>query len=308
MVEIRHVLAPIDFSDSSAHALAYAVAVARWYGARVTALHVFINWPAVNVIPSLQPVAVPGGIDGMRRDLEQHARDFVNRADAADVHVDVLVEEAPAVLGEILVQAARLEADLIVMGTHGRGGVDRMLLGSVTEKVLRKAACPVLAVPPRAHEPAAHQPILFRRILCPVDFSTASLAALEHALSLAEEADGTLTLVHAVELPAALYEESVTTPLDLGTFEADQKAAALRRLEALVPAVARDYCTVETIAAKGRPSQEILRLAALRQSDLIVMGVQGRGAVSLIVFGSNTHAVLRGATCPVLAVHARKDR
>jgi nucleotide-binding universal stress UspA family protein len=308
MIEIRQILAPIDFSETSAHALAYAAAVARWYRAHVTALHVFINWPAVNVIPSLQPVAVPGGVDGMRRDLEQHARDFVTSADAADVDMDVLVEEAPAVLGEILAQAARLEADLIVMGTHGRGGVDRMLFGSVTEKVLRKAACPVLAVPPRVPGPPARQPVHFHRILCPVDFSTASLAALEHALSLAEEADATLTLIHAVELPTALYQEPVATTLDLVAFEADQRAAALRRLEALVPAAAREYCTVETIAAKGRPSQEILRLAAERESDLIVMGVQGRGAVNLLVFGSNTHGVLRAAMCPVLAVHAPKDR
>jgi nucleotide-binding universal stress UspA family protein len=308
MIEIRQILAPIDFSDSSAHALAYAAAMARWYEARVTALHVFINWPAANVIPSLQAVAIPGGIDGMRHDLEAHARNFVQAAGAADVDVDVLVEEAPAVLGEILVQAARLRADVIVMGTHGRGVVDRLFLGSVSEKVLRKAACPVLAVPPRAQEPPAQEPVHFHRILCPVDFSTASLSALEHALSLAEEADATLTLLHAIELPAALYDEPASLSIDLAAVEAEMQASARRRLETLVPVEAREFCTVETIAARGRPSHEILELAATRKSDLIVMGVQGRGAVNLMVFGSNTHAVLRAATCPVLAVPAHKDR
>jgi nucleotide-binding universal stress UspA family protein len=302
MVAFRQILAPIDFSDSSTHALRYAAALARWYGARVTALHVFLNWPAVNIIPSLQPAAVPGGADAMRRDLEDHGRELVAAVEAKDVAIDVLVTEAPAVLGEILAQATRLSADLIVIGTHGRGGVDRLFLGSITEKVLRKAACPVLAVPPHALDLPSKEPVHFQRILCPIDFSTASLTALEHALSLAEEADATLTLLHAVELPAALYDEPMEPVIALDQVEADMKAAALRRLEALVPVDAREFCTVDTVATRGRASHEIVRVAGERDCDLIVMGVRGRGAINLLVFGSNTHAVIRAATCPVLTV------
>ena len=93
---------------------------------------------------------------------------------------------------------SRVETDLIVLGTHGLSGVDRAMLGSVTEKVLRKASCPVLTVPP-AVETAAKVP--YKRLLCPVDFSESSLNALRHALSLAEEADASLTILHVFDWP-----------------------------------------------------------------------------------------------------------
>ena len=103
---------------------------------------------------------------------------------------------------EILERSSALPSDLIVMGTHGRHGFDRLVLGSVTEKVIRKARCPVMTVPPGTAEAVPASP-LFKRILCAIDFSDASLKALDHAMSLAEEADAHLTLAHVVEVTPA---------------------------------------------------------------------------------------------------------
>jgi nucleotide-binding universal stress UspA family protein len=288
VIEISRILTPIDFSTCSEHALAYALALSRWYESRVTALHVFVNWPLVNVIPSLQPVVVPAArFETFHDELARHARGFVEAVAGPEADVDVMVEEAPDVAGEILAQAGRLEAKLIVMGTHGRGGVDRWLVGSTTEKLLRKASCPVMVVPPRAHEVRASQPVQFHRILCPIDFSAGSLAALTYAMSMAEEADAQLTLLHAVELPHGMLETALSSAFDV---------------RALVPDDVRTYCSVETVVCEGRPSPAILGAASERRSDLIVMGVRGRGALNTMLFGSNTHAVIQAAACPVLTV------
>jgi len=176
------------------------------------------------------------------------------------------------------------------------------LLGSVTEKVLRKSRCPVLVVPPHAAEASASPTAPFRRILCAVDFSAGALAALTHAFDLAQEADARLSLLFVIEMPPELADVPFAADLDSTRLGPAAQAEYLRRLRELVPTEARDYCTVATQVVEGRASREILRVATEEGSDLIVMGVQGRGAMDLTLFGSNTHAVIRGASCPVLTV------
>ena len=112
----------------------------------------------------------------------------------------MLVEKIVHAVSDVIVANARKwRADLIVMGTHGRSGFERWVLGSVTEKVLRKAPCPVLTVPPPAGELHPDGSVLFRRIVCPVDFSGASLAALAYAVKLAEESRAEITVLHVLE-------------------------------------------------------------------------------------------------------------
>jgi nucleotide-binding universal stress UspA family protein len=307
MIKLARILTPIDFSDDSRHALAYALALARWYDARVTALHVFVNRPNVNVIPSVYTAAagmLP--FESVRADLVAHAQQFVAASGPGERPVDVAVVEAPDVYREIRAQAEVIRADLVVMGTHGRGGLDRLLLGSTTEKVLRTlSSCPVMTVPPRAPGATASDTVQFRQILCPVDFSDASLHALAYAMSLAEESDARLTLLHAVEVPPELYEIPLTPTFNTETIRHATEAERLRRLNALVPDAVRQFCSVDTTVIEGRASRAILRAATERHADLIVMGVQGRGAIDLMVFGSNTQYVIRGAECPVLTVRAR---
>jgi nucleotide-binding universal stress UspA family protein len=304
VIEIKRILCPIDFSEFSGHALDYAVALAGWYEAEVTALYVSTEWQAVGLMPSFGEDALPPIrlTPADREALLQHTKTFVDRHAKSGVRVEVALRESPNVHQEILAQAEALPADLIVLGTHGRSGFEHLLLGSIAEKILRKATCPVLVVPRRVESGSPEQVVHVRQILCPVDFSTGSLEAVTFALSLAEEADAHVTLLHVQEMPPELASHPAFGEIDVDSIRAEARAAALRRLRGLVPESVKTFCTVDTEVSDGRASRAILRLAAERKSDLIVMGVQGRGAVDRALFGSNTHEVIRAATCPVLTI------
>jgi universal stress protein A len=159
-----------------------------------------------------------------------------------------------------------------------------------------------MVVPRGAPDAERGGPVRFGRILCPVDFSEGSLTALTFALSIAQEADARLSVMHAIEIPPELAEDPISPNFDVDAIHAGARAIRLQRLRELVPASARAYCTVETIVCEGAAYDQILKVATEQASDLIVMGVQGRGALNLVVFGSNTVRVTRAATCPVLVV------
>ena len=294
MIDIKQVLCPVDFSDVSQHALDHAAAIAQWYRSRLTVLHVFVNLPAMDLPPLVLE-------DADRERLTASLRKMAARV-PRDVEVRLSVQEAEHVHDEILAQVVAEHADLLVLGSHGRSGFQRLFLGSVTEKVIRKVPCPILVVPPRAPDVPPNRPIQFRRILCAIDFSESSLAALAGALSMAEESDAHLTLLHVIEMPPELRENPLAPDFDVDRIHAAAEAEALRRLRDLVPDAARTYCTVETAVLEGRAYRQVLRRAAEEKADLIVMGVHGRGALDLLVFGSNTHQVIRAATCPELIV------
>ena len=293
MIRIAHVLCPVDFSEISQHALDHAAAIARWYEARLTLLYVFANLPTMDLPPLVLEDA----------DRERLLSDLRRMAAAVprDVPVEFCIQEAGFVHEEIVAQLGATHADLLVLGTHGRSGFQRLFLGSVTEKVIRKTTCPTLVVPPRAPDVPAGSPIQFRRILCAVDFSESSLDALAHAINMAEEADAQLTVLHVVEFPAMLNEEPTLPAVDLSRLREAAASDGRRKLEELIPEEARTYCTVDTAVVEGRAYREILRQATERRSDLIVMG-HGRGAFDLLLFGSTTHHVIRASACPVLIV------
>jgi len=290
---IQHVLCPVDFSDFSRNALHHAAAIARWYGARLTVLYVYVNRPAMD----LPPLALmPGDQARLLGELGEFTAGI--GADAPNL----VVIESTTVQDGVLSQIEALRADLLVLGTHGRSGLERLFLGSVTAKLLRKAPCMTLVVPRRGSDVEPDAPVRFQRILCPVAFSDASLDAVAYAISLAEESDATLTLLHVVEIPPGILSEPGVEGIDLGRFRPSTMAAARRRLEALIPDEAREYCSAHSAVVEGRAYREILRLAGEQASDLIVMGVRGRNAADLLVFGSTTEHVVRAATCPVLVV------
>jgi len=294
MIRIAHVLCPVDFSEISQHALDHAAAIARWYEARLTLLYVFANLPTMDLPPL---VLEDADRERLLSDLRQMAA-----AVPRDVPVEFSIQEAGFVHEEILAQLGATHADLLVLGTHGRSGFQRLFLGSVTEKVIRKTTCPTLVVPPRAPDVPAGSPIQFRRILCAVDFSESSLDALAHAINMAEEANAQLTVLHVVEFPLMLNVEPTMPAVDLSRLREAAASDGRRKLEELIPEEARTYCTLDTAVVEGRAYREILRQATERQSDLIVMSAHGRGALDLLVFGSTTHHVIRASACPVLIV------
>jgi len=302
MIEIRRILCPIDFSEHSRLALDHAVAVARWYGATITVFNVVALVPAMAYAPGtpMLPMTVPTADD--RHALLASVKRFAESETAAGVPMQFELSEGDAAT-EILERSASRASDLIVMGTHGRRGFDRLVLGSVTEKVIRKARCPVMTVPPGTAE-AVPAPPLFKRVLCAIDFSDASLHALDYALSLAEEADAHLLLAHVVEVAPAPQDTHSETSLEsrsLDDYVAAAAQARAERLQRLVPDSVRTYSTVATTLAIGQAYREILRIASEQHSELIVLGAHGHSIAGLL-FGSTAHHIVRQARCPVLTI------
>jgi nucleotide-binding universal stress UspA family protein len=291
MITIARLLCPVDLSESSALAVAHATAMARWYQARLTILHVWVNLASVDLPPLVL------GEDERRRLLDEMAR---LSEPQPGISIDFQVQEASDIHQGILDYAGMLGADLLVLGSHGRRGVQRLLLGSVTERLLRKVTCPLMVVPHDARD--AERDGSFKRILCPVDFSADSLTALTFALSIAQESDATLTVMHAIAIPPELSEYMPPSDFNPDAIRAAGVAASLARLQDLIPDSARTFCSIETMVVEGAAYRQVLKIAADRHSDLIVMGVHGRGALDLFFFGSNTARVTRAATCPVLVL------
>jgi len=214
----------------SRHALAQAIAVAARYGSQVVALHVgnpMILLDTAVPIPSFAGDSGPD--DANRCRLEKQLHTWLWPATAAGLETDVIVDQGNAV-GCILEHARSLPADLIVIGTHGQGGIERLVLGSVAEKVLRKAVCPVMIVPPPAGSTAA---VPFQRLLCPVDFSDSSTQALTFACSLAQESNAHLTLLHVFEWPSD--EPSARRVLETSECHRQWEANIQHQLEVLIP-------------------------------------------------------------------------
>ena len=297
MIEFTHILCPVDFSESSTRSLAHAAALARWYEARLTVLHVVPTFDPVQVRTELgAPVQIVDPVP--REEVVREMRLLLDRAGfAADAH---LVAEAGDASTTIVDQALTTRADLIVIGTHGRRGFKRLLLGSVTETVLHEAPCPVLTVSPHAAA-STSDVVTFKRILCPVDFSPSALQALGFALDLARQAGGLVTLLHVIEWLSE-DEPPTSAHFNLPEFHNHMVNDAQQRLRSLVADESRAWCEIDDMIVSGRAHREILRAARARSADLIVMGAQGRGGVGLVLFGSTTQQVVRSAACPVLTV------
>lgn len=292
MIDMNRILCPIDFSTFSERALEYAMKLAVWYDAKLQVVHVM----------PLMPRSTANALAATSRHVTArnlHATIERVRLPGAKVSAELIESAEPA--ARILEAADGFDADLIVTGSHGRTGYHRVLMGSVVEALLHKSPRPVLTIPSHA-EPRPGSSITFSRILCAVDFSDPSLNALAHALSIAEEADGQLTLLHVIEIPPELAHVPKGPDFDVAWIRAEAEAACRTKLQALIPEHARDYCTIETAVLEGGVSRQIIRMAEDRQANLIVLGVHSRNAFDLAFFGSNSKDVIRQAHCPVLTV------
>jgi nucleotide-binding universal stress UspA family protein len=300
MTEFKHILCPVDFSDASKHAMHHAIAIAGWFESHVTGLHV--TRPEFVFEPPML-FAERGGLKALRVDRDQllaRLNDWMQPATAARIPWNARVEEG--VPAQCVLDVARtLPADLIVMGTHGRRGFEHLMLGSVAEKVLRNATCPVMTVPPRAAT-AARLP--FRRLLCPVDFSEASIEALQVAFPLAEEADAELTILNVVDWPDD--ETFLVEAFESPDMRRQLETQTAQRIDALIPEEARVWSRPSAKVAIGTPHREIVAAAGDMDADLIVIGVHGRNALDVTIFGSTTNQVVRRAPCPVLTIRARQ--
>jgi nucleotide-binding universal stress UspA family protein len=294
---IKRILCAIDRSPSSLQAFGYALALARWQSARLNLLEVIEEAPppGVNRAPTSD-----GVLNETRKTLERDLRRVLTARRASDVKVEISLRNGN-VVQEILAQAKTSRPDLVVIGSHGRGGIQRLVLGSVAEKVLRLATCPVLTVR-RGVRLVRRSRAPFETILCPTDFSAAANKAVAYAKRLAQEADAKLILMTAVEWP---FGDEVTS----GAVAELQKSIASNAGEALtrlLPRPASNGPRAQAIVAVGKASAAIIKVARARSADLVVMGVSGRGALDMALLGSTTHHVIREGAWPVLTVRTGK--
>jgi nucleotide-binding universal stress UspA family protein len=297
MRELSHIICPIDFTEFSTRAYRFARSVAWHYGAKLSVQHVVEPWRYPSADFSVSPELFDQFYDTLREKSEERLQQLVDTCPHDEVQTECVVQVGMA--SDCILDFARCqEADLIVMGTHGRRGFDRLMLGSVTERVIRKASCPVLTVnePSQGFISSEKQPgpIHLGRILFCSDFSENSRRALDHATSLAAEYNSELTLLHVLE--DSPDEANIQPAI----------AAAMQQLDKLIPPEAHNAGKVNARPAVriGRAYQQIIQLAVEAQTDLVIMTVSGSGALDLAVFGSTTHRVIQFGPCPVLVVHA----
>lgn len=290
----RKLLCPTDFSPGSQHALQVAVRMAREADAELVLVHAWYL-----------PAGTFGADYPIPADLFQEIVNDEQRGLAAATG-DATRLGAPRVTSRLLhgvpwdqiVQATRDDPaiDLIVMGTHGRSGVARVLLGSVAEQVIRHAPCSVLA----ARAPGGLQP--FRKVLCPIDFSDDSRRALERAAELAAPGGAGITLLHVIE-PAITFSNLPMADNNLQSVDRRATHELARWASELESKVSVPVTAEIRI---GRPGVQTLGvLDADPTFDLVVMGSHGRTGIRRVLLGSVAEQVLRHAACPVLVVRAR---
>lgn len=285
-IQLKNVLFATDFSWAANAAIPYVNEIAAHFGSHVIAAH--IRPPAVN--PMTYPTSWPVYIEAAEGENRKH-RSELNAQIPGDT--EVIIEE-----GDVRTNLPALienkKIDLLVMGTHGRTGIPRFILGSVAEEMFRKVACPVLTVGPNSGAAAA-KPGEFREILFATDFNDASMAAFHYALSLAQEFQAELTLLHVI--PELKTGELVSA--------AEIQEAAKNRLRKMIPEEAESWCAANFIVEHGEVGEKVLDVAKRKKADLIVMGVTAEKGVP----GASTHlpiavahSIVAHAICPVLTV------
>jgi nucleotide-binding universal stress UspA family protein len=288
LTSIKNILYPTDLSAAGDLALPFVYDIARMFSARVTAL--YVRTPEVEALQP--PLAFPY--------QQEFATDPAQEViDALDSRLGALEHENIVGDGEVWDFIAKVlddrEIDLIVMGTHGRTGFEKFLLGSVAEVVFRQANCPVLTIGPRVSR--NNIPWKLNNIIIASDFTPEAIAAGQAAFWLAKECHSRVTLLHVLETPES---GDLLDPHQYIT-------SAARVLEHEVPKGMAHECQVSYVINDGVPADEILRVARERDSNLIVLGVRsaaGHLGAATHLSRPIAHKVVSKASCPVLTVRA----
>jgi nucleotide-binding universal stress UspA family protein len=286
-IEVKNILFATDFSPAATGARPYAAELAKRLGAKLYALHVMA--PIVN--PMTEPATWAVIEKATKAEAEEQRETLLKSFPG--IQPEVLIEEGD--LWSILTATVdENKIDLIVLGTRGRSGVRKLFLGSTAEEIFRKAHCAVLTVGPFSpKEPPQRGE--FREILYATDFSPESVAAVHYAISLAQEFQAHLTLLHVI--PDA-------KPGDL-VHPAELLTSSAKLLRDLVPSEAELWCEPRYEVEHGAVAEKILEVAEHMRADLIVLGVRRHGgfpgaATHLPI--ATAHKVVSHATCPVLTM------
>lgn len=289
-----------DGSHGSAAAEAHACMLAKSLGASLTVMSV-MEFP-----PGMDPDYAVNRLylDDLMKDVTTKLVDLKARAVALGIPVESYIATGiPS--EEVLAVAKTKEADVIVVGTRGKTGLDHILLGSTAERIIRMAHCPVLTVPVKKQSidggPITESSTP-KRVLVAVDFSDCSLDALEYGALIAQRSNASLKLLHVLE-PVS-YGLDFTLPRTAQ--RESSKRAVMKRLSDLVSALASAGLASDSLISGGLPADSILDAARAQSADMIIIGTHGRRGLSHVLFGSVAESVIRRSACPVLTVRSGK--
>ncbi len=299
MPKLQTILVPTDYSEFAAHAFDLALDLAHRHGAEIHLLHTIheIDVRTWDWIAAAMPKEEEEIREELEMDNAQQLAAFMAGHDTRGVKVLPVTRWGRAPAETITAYAKEIDADLIVIGSHGRRGLRRLLVGSVTEEVMHTAPCPVLV----AHGAGSSPPPL-RRILLPVDFSTPGESAFDWAETLAATYGARLVLLHVLEDFAPMEPYEVTFGSLIEEVLPQLEEQARKELEQKAEALSARGVATETHLEHGRPPEVILDFAEAHGIDLIVMASHGRSGLERLLLGSVAAKVMRSAPCPVLIV------
>ena len=284
MIHIKKVMVPVDFSEASKKGVNYGLSLALEFEARLVLANI-VRYDSLAYLTAKAHL-----LDLIPAELRERL-DFELIVKSGDVRQELLgiVEEK--------------EIDLVVMGSRGRSHVQRLLLGSVTERMLRKLHVPILTVSHLEPERELHKPgpVPLKKLLYATDLADGSEAGLEFSIRLARGLNAHLTVVHVVQpLDAAMY--GIETAGYLPDYATEARAQASERLNRLVALVSDGSVPITTVLADGVAYERIHALAAGQNADLVVINLQGKGRLDRALLGTTAERVIRTATVPVLAL------
>jgi len=280
-ISLKNILFPTDFSPASSAAWPFAQALAQVYGSTLLLTHILPPEPHRQVTADRLPSQDDRVLQDAGRKLSGWMQDRIG-----DLPTRALLDRGD--LAQVIPEIIREhQVDLVVLGTHGRRGVSKLVLGSGAEKIYRSAPCPVLTVGPKVH--AGEWKL--RRILCPVDVAEDPEPFLHYALSLAEENQAEFIVMQAVPLVPWQHRAAVEVRIR-------------GRLEQLIPESAKDWCVPQFLVRWEHAAEAVLLAAEEREAELIVMGVRRARAAGLSAHlpWPVASEVVSRALCPVLTV------
>jgi nucleotide-binding universal stress UspA family protein len=299
-MNVDNVLIPTDFSACADHALTHALEVADRFDARLHILHVVNELdPDWYGITNAQERAVK-----LREQIREEARERLeDLAPDREVETVVSLQLSFDVADTIYEYVDERAIDLVVMGTHGRQGLDRLMLGNVAHKIVRHAPCPVMTVREEVPWTGDEEEVSFDEVLAPIDFSDHSRAALEASKAVASAYQSRLHLLFVAEQRTVPTFSDTGVP-GVGVVEMDPEivANAEKALQQLNESVGGPAVESKYHVREGNVSSDIIDFSETHGIDLIVMATRGLTGVNRFLIGSNTERIVRVAPCPVLTI------
>src|SRR5271165_1665431 len=289
LVKLTNILVGTDFSPASDRALEYALSLARRYEARIFLTHVVTGDADVMLAPEI----IARTHETEVRRAEERMGEILVSGRLSDVSHETLIEHG-SLWPTLEALIGKHHVDLVVVGTQGTGGLQKMLLGSGAEQIFRQAKCPVLTIGPAVKGEAPRE-VDFKNILFATDFGLGAEREAAYAFSFAQEHQANLTLLHVVARAEDYSDKGLSLKRD----------AVTRELGELVPAGGELWCKTEFLMRLGEPVKEILQVAGEMKADLIVIGAKhAKGLAAGHALHTMAFRVVCSAPCPVLTVRS----